>query len=70
MAHALAVKLFWLWISLIATVLTFWRLRRMWLKHHPEPNKRAKYSQRLANRLRDRQMKQLQARRRKPRPHR
>ena len=46
MGHGLAAKLIWIWISLIATVLTFWRLRHIWLKRHPERNKSLKYSQR------------------------
>ncbi len=64
MGHGLAAKLIWIWIRLIATVLTFWRVRRIWLKRHPERTKGIKYSQRLANRMRDRRLTQLRARRR------
>lgn len=51
MGHGLAAKLIWIWISLIVTVLTFWRVRHIWLKRHPERNKNLKYSQRLAKRM-------------------
>lgn len=64
MGHGLAAKLIWIWISLIATVLTFWRLRHIWLKRHPERNKSLKYSQRLANRMRDRRLAQTRTQRR------
>ncbi|CAN7420351.1 MULTISPECIES: hypothetical protein [Pseudomonadota] len=62
MGYGLAAKLFWIWISLIVTVITFWRVRHMWLKRHPERDKGLKYSQRLAKRLRDRRVLQLQSR--------
>lgn len=64
MGHGLAAKLIWIWISLIATVLTFWRVRHMWLKRHPERNKSIKYSQRLAKRMRDRRLVQMRSRQR------
>ena len=64
MGHGLAAKLIWIWISLIATVLTFWRLRHIWLKRHPERNKSLKYSQRLAKRMRDRRWAQTRTQRR------
>ncbi|PTT41095.1 hypothetical protein DBR23_06765 [Acidovorax sp. HMWF018] len=64
MGHGLAAKLIWIWISLIATVLTFWRLRHIWLKRHPERNKSLKYSQRLAKRMRDRRLAQTRTQRR------
>ena len=64
MGHGLAAKLIWIWISLIATVLTFWRLRHIWLKRHPERNKSLKYSQRLAQRMRDRRLAQTRNQRR------
>ena len=64
MGHGLAAKLIWIWISLIATVLTFWRLRHIWLKRHPERNKSLKYSQRVAKRMRDRRLAQTRTQRR------
>ena len=64
MGHGLAAKLIWIWISLIASVLTFWRLRHIWLKRHPERNKSLKYSQRLAKRMRDRRLAQTRTQRR------
>nr|WP_296336202.1 hypothetical protein [uncultured Acidovorax sp.] len=58
------LQLIWIWISLIVTVLTFWRVRHIWLKRHPERNKNLKYSQRLAKRMRDRRLAQLRSQRR------
>ena len=56
MVHAVAVKLVWIWISFLITALAFWRVRSLWIRRHPEPNKRIKYTTRLAKRLRDRRM--------------
>lgn len=64
-------KLFWIWIGLLTSVFVFWGLRHMWLKRHPPIDAQAKYSRRLAKRLRDRQAMRLKCRcTGKPRPRR
>ena len=66
----LFTKLFWIWIGLLISVLVFWSLRHLLLKYHPPLEERTKYSQRLANRLRERQALRLPSRPpKKPRSH-
>ncbi|PJI96518.1 hypothetical protein CLU85_1266 [Acidovorax sp. 69] len=64
----LFAKLFWIWIGLLTSVFVFWRLRHMWLKRHPPIDGKAKYSRRLAKRLREQQsMRTKRPTTRKPR---
>lgn len=62
MGHPIAAKLFALWISLLITVLAFWRVRTLWIRLHPERKKHLKYSARLAKRLKDRRKVLMEAR--------
>jgi len=65
MGHAIAAKLVWIWISFLITVLTFWRVRSLWIRCRPERNKRIKYTTRLAKRLKDRRRMQMKSRQEK-----
>jgi len=66
MGHPIAVKLFWLWISFLITVLAFWRVRMLWIRHHPKRKKYLRYRARLAKRLKDRRKMLMEARKAKP----
>lgn len=60
MGHGIAAKLVWLWLGFVITVLAFWRVRTLWIRHHPEREKPMKYSVRLAKRLKERKRVQMQ----------
>ena len=58
----LSLKLTWIWLGLVACALVFWQLRKRWLKHFDPIDRRAKYTVRLARRLRQRRLVHLKAR--------
>jgi hypothetical protein len=60
-AGDLSAKLTWIWVGLLLCIFVFWKLRQVWLKHHRPLDKRAKYTQRLAKRLRERQASRLKS---------
>jgi hypothetical protein len=60
-AGDLSAKLTWIWVGLLLCIFVFWKLRQVWLRHHQPLDKGAKYTQRLARRLRERHAARLKS---------
>lgn len=55
-------KLVWVMVGMLVAAFVVWQLRRLWLHFHPEKDKRIKFSRRLARRLRNQRLAELENR--------
>lgn len=58
-AGNLSLKLTWIWLSLLVCAITFWQLRKLWIRYVRPLDSKAKYSLKLARRFQQRQLTRL-----------